>query len=53
MLESIPLLRKNGSSDLKELFHFFCDTTKADLFQFLISCDKDDVREAVHALSFK
>lgn len=34
-------------------FRFFCDTTKADLFQFLISRDKDDVREAVRALSFK
>lgn len=53
MLENIPLLRKNGSSDPKELFRFFCDITKADLFQFLISRDKDDVREAVRALSFK
>ena len=53
MLESTPLLQKNGSLDLKELFHLFCDATKTDLFQFLISCDKDDVRQVVHALSYK
>lgn len=53
MLESTPLLQKNGSLDLKELFHLFCDATKTDLFQFLISCDKDDVRQVVHAPSYK
>jgi len=53
MLESTLLLQKNGSLDLRELFQLFCDAVKPDLFQFLISCDKDDVRQVVHALSYK
>lgn len=44
MLESSLLLQKNGSLDPKELFHLFHDATKPDLFQFLVNCDKDDVR---------
>lgn len=36
MLESTPLLQKNGSLDLKELFNLFCDATKTD-FSFSLA----------------
>lgn len=53
MLESTTLLQKNGLLDLKGHFHLCWDATKTDLFQFLISYDRDDVRQVVHALSYK
>lgn len=34
-------------------FSTFLKATESDLFQFLMSCDKDDVSQVVHALCYK
>lgn len=52
MLQS-TLLQKKWIIRPESTFSSFLKATKSNLFQFLMSCDKDDVSQVVRALCYK